>query len=87
MGHYRTIPINRITKWPMTKVDLRPCRVPEDDFLKLMAENAPLAPVEPRAAASPYCERCRYNELWSTGVATLSVLASVGIAVLCLWRR
>jgi hypothetical protein len=82
MGHYRTIPINRIIKWPLPAVDMRPCKIPEDEFLEVMAANAALRPVEPRAAC-PNCEALR--QAWNRaedGQLRLIVLCGVLSAML-----
>jgi hypothetical protein len=47
----------------------------------------PLTHVEPRAQSSPYCPRCRYNELWAAGVVTLAVIGMAVCTLVGLWRR
>lgn len=77
------MPQNRLERWPLQAVDMRPCRVPEDDFLALMAQHAPLAPVEPRGHVEQHELQSAYNR----GVRDcLFFLAVVILVVVVVWR-
>ena len=63
----------------------------EDDFREALGRSDSLEPVYDNPLDEweplPYCPRCRYNQIWSAVVASVSVVAVIVAVVVIAWRQ
>lgn len=73
--------------YELEQIDMRPCRIPEDDFRAALAKSDSLAPLDERAEFVQPCSRCAANQRWALRVCLISLAGCVAMAVLAAWRN